>query len=83
MLKKAYRCGAQEIADALRDIAGSVNVSVDRPAVDAGLAALSAGADFADGVIRFEAERLQADRLYTFDRAFARGVDTGKVVLLG
>jgi hypothetical protein len=35
----------------------SASVLVDRPAVEAGLAVLASGGDFADGVIAFEGRR--------------------------
>jgi hypothetical protein len=37
-----------------------MNVIVNRPAVEAGLALLEAGGDFADGVIVYEGSRLCA-----------------------
>ena len=83
VLKRAYRYATGEIVDAISDIARADTVSVDRPAVAAGLDALRAGADFADGVIRFEAERARCQRMYTFDQGFAQASDPAKVILLG
>jgi predicted nucleic-acid-binding protein len=39
-----------------------------RPAVEAGLAVLSMGGDFADGVIAYEGTWLGADTFVSFDR---------------
>ena len=46
----------------------SATVRVDRPLVDAGLAVLEAGGDFADGVIAFEGRRLGGTVFVSFDR---------------
>ena len=43
-----------------------------QPAVEAGLAMLEAGGDFADGVIAFEGKLLGAETLLTFDKQAAR-----------
>lgn len=46
----------------------STNVAVNRPAVEAGLAHLDAGGDFADGIIAYEGRWLGADTFVSFDR---------------
>jgi predicted nucleic-acid-binding protein len=43
-------------------------VEVDRPAVEAGLAMLDAGGDFADGVIAYEGRWLGAETFVSFDK---------------
>jgi predicted nucleic-acid-binding protein len=63
-----YGRTADEIAASIRDLADSANVQLDRPAVDAGLAILEAGGDFADGVIAFEGRRLGGSIFASFDR---------------
>ena len=63
-----YGRSADEIAASIRDLADSANVQLDRPAVDAGLAILEAGGDFADGVIAFEGRRLGGSIFASFDR---------------
>lgn len=45
----------------------SANVVMNRTAVEAGLSALEAGADFADGVIAYEGEWLGAEEFVSFD----------------
>jgi predicted nucleic-acid-binding protein len=43
------------------------NVEANRPAVEAGLAFLDAGGDFADGAIAYEGSWLGADTFVSFD----------------
>ena len=77
VLRRAYRYGTGEVAGVLRRLIESRGVEVDRPLAEAGLAALAAGGDFADGVILAEAGRARCDRLVTFDRGFP--VTTGGI----
>jgi hypothetical protein len=65
---RGYGRSAGEIAASIRDLADSANVNLDRPAVEAGLALLDAGGDFADGVIAFEGRRLGGSAFTSFDR---------------
>jgi predicted nucleic-acid-binding protein len=46
----------------------SENVEMNRPAVEAGLEVLSAGGDFADGVIAFEGNWLGGETFVSFDK---------------
>jgi predicted nucleic-acid-binding protein len=56
---------------------------VDRQAVRAGLKLLSAGGDFADGVIAYGGRALGSEQLATFDREAARLLSAaGEPVLL-
>jgi predicted nucleic-acid-binding protein len=71
VLRRSYKMPAATVATALRSIAGIQSVTVDRPALEAGLEMLDAGGDFADGCMLFEAKRAKCDRLATFDKAFA------------
>jgi predicted nucleic-acid-binding protein len=71
VLRRAYRYPAGEVAGVLRRLIESRTVEVDRPLVEAGLAMLAAGGDFADGVILAEAGRAQCGCLVTFDRGLA------------
>jgi predicted nucleic-acid-binding protein len=68
VLARGYRLPAKEIIEAIRRLADSTTVRVDQPAVDAGLAVLEAGGDFADGVIAFEGRRLGGVVFTSFDR---------------
>lgn len=71
VLRKGYKRSRQELSVALETIIGIPTISVDRPAVEAGLALVAAGGDFADGVIAYEGVRLGGDIFFTFDRAAA------------
>jgi predicted nucleic-acid-binding protein len=83
VLKRAYRYAGPEIIDILRRLVAIRAVEIERPAAEAGLTMLARGGDFADGVVRHEADRARCDRLVTFDRDFARLVGSDKVALLG
>lgn len=68
VLKRSYRFTDSEVSEAIAKILAMPNVLVDRDAVDAGLAFLTAGGDFADGVIAFEGRELGAVTFVSFDR---------------
>ncbi|QMW22925.1 type II toxin-antitoxin system VapC family toxin [Sandaracinobacteroides saxicola] len=67
LLRQGYREPAGVVADTLRRFANAEGVVVDRAALDAGLAFLDAGGDFADGVILHQGQALGGERLLTFD----------------
>jgi len=71
VLKRAYKLRSEEVGEAIRRLIAIESVRVDRPAVEAGLAILDAGGDFADGVIAFEGARMGGTAFATFDRAAA------------
>ena len=78
VLKRAYGRSANDVAGAIEAIAEIDAVATDFPAVEAGLAALRAGGDFADGVIAHQGEALGGTVFASFDRrAVARLRDTG------
>jgi len=60
----------------IRRLTGAANVSVDRPAVEAGLAVLEAGGDFADGRHRPRGAWLGADTFVV--RPAGRGLSSGQ-----
>ncbi len=68
VLTCGYKRNTSEVAHALRRLIESASVVVDRPAVEAGLAALEQGGDFADGVIAFEGRRAGACVFTSFDK---------------
>lgn len=68
VLSRGYRYAAENIAMAIRVLIGGAGVVIDGPAVDAGLAALDAGGDFADAVIAFEGRRLGGEVFVSFDK---------------
>jgi predicted nucleic-acid-binding protein len=75
VLSRFYKTGAKDISAAIRRLVESANVQVDRPAVDAGLALLEAGGDFADGVIAFEGRRLGGPVFTSFDADAVRLIE--------
>lgn len=54
VLRRVYGLGAKDIHAALQALLEVGNVAVNRPAVEAGMAVLDAGGDFANGVIAFK-----------------------------
>lgn len=78
VLRRGYRYDDDEVASAIEAITGVGAVVTDLPAVDAGLAALRAGGDFADGAIASQGQRLGGAVFASFDRsAVARLRDNG------
>ena len=82
VLKRAYRYAGPEIIEILRRLIAIRAVEIERPAAEAGIAMLARGGDFADGVVRYEADRSKCDRLVTLDQGFARLLDPARVTLL-
>ncbi len=68
VLRRVYGFKAAEVADTIRALTSANNVETDVPAVEAGLAMLDAGGDFADGVIAYEGRWLGAETFVSFDR---------------
>jgi predicted nucleic-acid-binding protein len=68
VLRRVYSLGANDIHAALLALLSAGNVAVNRPAVDAGLAVLDAGGDFADGLIAFEGQWLGGEVFVSFDK---------------
>ena len=68
VLRKVYDFPAADVAAAIRALATSANVEMNRPAVEAGLSMLEAGGDFADGVIAYEGNWLGAETFVSFDK---------------
>ena len=68
VLSQAYKMPPAKIAETIRSLVNSENVVVNRPGVEAGLALLDAGGDFADGVIAYEGNWLGAEVFVSFDK---------------
>lgn len=68
VLLRVYDFKAPDVGNAIRALTSAANVQVNRPAVDAGLAMLEAGGDFADGVIAFEGRWLGGDTFVSYDK---------------
>lgn len=73
---RGYKIGPGDIAVAIRHLLNAVNVAVNRPAVEAGLALLEAGGDFADGAIAYEGKWLGADTFVSFDKTAVALIET-------
>ncbi|MGA3107059.1 MAG: type II toxin-antitoxin system VapC family toxin [Terriglobales bacterium] len=67
VLRSVYGFRPTEIGKAIRAAIAAGNVETNRPAVEAGLAMLDAGGDFADGAIAHEGQWLGADTFVSFD----------------
>lgn len=68
VLRRVYGFSNADAARAIRALLATRNVETNRPAVDAGLAMLEAGGDFADGVIAYEGRWLGGDTFISFDK---------------
>lgn len=68
VLRSRYGVARGDVAAAIRDVCDSEKVVVDRPVVDAGLACLEAGGDFADGVVAYEGSWAGGEVFASFDR---------------
>lgn len=79
VLCKVYAFRAEDAALAIRALLATANVEMNRPAVEAGLALLEAGGDFADGIIAYEGNWLGGETFVSFDKkAVALLVAQGK-----
>ena len=67
VLRRGYKKSVSEVSDAIHKLMKSAHVVMNRPAVEAGLAVLGAGGDFADGAIAYEGDWLGAEEFVSFD----------------
>jgi predicted nucleic-acid-binding protein len=67
VLRRGYKKSVTDVSDAIRHLMRSANVVMNRTAVEAGLSALDAGGDFADGAIAYEGEWMGAEEFISFD----------------
>lgn len=72
VLRRLYKKPTASIAQAIKDWLAVDIVITDLPAVEAGLAILEAGGDFADGVMAYEGRRLGGQTVLTFDKEAAK-----------
>ncbi len=68
VLRRGYKFDTAAIITALRRLLDATTVKADRPAIEAGIAALAAGGDFADGCIAFDGRRLGGLIFTSFDQ---------------
>ena len=83
VLSYGYKTSAQNIAQAIRTLTDADNVEVDRRSLEAGLAFLDRGGDFADGIIAHQGYELGGDVFVSFDKqAIGLVKDVGEAALL-
>jgi predicted nucleic-acid-binding protein len=68
VLRRVYNFGLPDISSAIEALLDAGNVAVNRPAVEAGLAVLNQGGDFADGLIAYEGTWLGGEVFVSFDK---------------
>jgi predicted nucleic-acid-binding protein len=68
VLSRVYGFMQQDISAAIIALLNASNVVANHSAVDAGLAVLNAGGDFADGLIDYEGSWLGGETFVSFDK---------------
>ena len=68
VLSRRYKLSSDEISRAILGLLNAENVITDSGAIEAGLKAMEAGADFADGVIAYEGRWLGGEMFVSFDK---------------
>ena len=68
ILRRGAKLSKDEVAVTIRDLLNAGNVVMNRPAVEAGLAILEAGGDFADGIMAYEGNWLGGEAFVSFDK---------------
>ena len=68
VLRRVYSFDGESISAAIRALLDTRNVMMNRPAVEAGLALLEAGGDFADGAMAYEGTWLGGESFVSFDK---------------
>jgi predicted nucleic-acid-binding protein len=74
VLSRSYRFNRHEIARAVETLCSASNVVLDGLAVEAGLAQLKEGGDFADGVIAYQGRSLGGETFISFDKKAVRSL---------
>jgi predicted nucleic-acid-binding protein len=67
ILRQGAKLPQEDVATAIRALLAAGNVVMNRPAVEAGLALLEAGGDFADGIMAHEGKWLGGETFVSFD----------------
>jgi predicted nucleic-acid-binding protein len=68
VMRQGFKMPAREVAHSIRSLVESDNVITNTSVVEAGLAVLDEGGDFADGAIAYEGRWLGADEFVSFDK---------------
>lgn len=76
VLRQGAKLPNAEIARAIQSFLEAENVVTDTAAVQAGLKAMEAGADFADGVIAYEGRWLGGEVFVSFDKKAVAAIAT-------
>ncbi|MBW8733610.1 MAG: type II toxin-antitoxin system VapC family toxin [Asticcacaulis sp.] len=69
VLQRSYKVAKADISAAIRRLLEMRNVVANRPTIEAGLAILDAGGDFADGVIAFDGQWLGGETFVSYDKS--------------
>ena len=85
VLSRRYKLSSDEISRAILGLLNAENVITDSGAIEAGLKAMEAGADFADGVIAYEGRWLGGELFVSFDKKAVSALEKQKLpaILLG
>ena len=68
LLRQRYKMPTEEIVKVIHGYLEADNVITDTAAIQAGLEAIKAGADFADGIIDYEGRWLGGETFVSFDK---------------
>jgi predicted nucleic-acid-binding protein len=68
LMRNGAKLSQVEVSTTIRDLLDTGNVVMNRPAVEAGLALLEAGGDFADGIMAYEGKWLGGETFVSFDK---------------
>lgn len=68
ILRRGAGLSKEDVAIAIRALLDVGNVTMNRPAVEAGLVLLEAGGDFADGIMAHEGKWLGGETFVSFDK---------------
>ncbi len=68
ILRRGAKLSKEDVAVTIRDLLDAGNVVMNRPAIEAGLAILEAGGDFADGIMAYEGNWLGGETFVSFDK---------------
>lgn len=68
ILRQGAGLSKEDIYTAIKALLDTGNVVMNRPAVEAGLALLEAGGDFADGIMAYEGKWLGGETFVSFDK---------------
>jgi predicted nucleic-acid-binding protein len=68
ILRQGAKLPKEDVSTAIRALLDVENVVMNRPAVEAGLALLEAGGDFAEGILAYEGKWLGGETFVSFDK---------------